>query len=85
MANAIQAIYRDLEYAVTLTRQRAAFSATPHSPTNADDQQTVGGEEPDDMDEEESWTFIDDYTDMELPKNEGVSQNITSPTVARQS
>jgi sterol 3beta-glucosyltransferase len=59
-------MYRDLEYATTLTRQRAAFSSTPYTAA-ADEQQkqpSPSGEEPDDMEgEEESWTFVDDYAD----------------------
>ncbi|OKL60787.1 Sterol 3-beta-glucosyltransferase [Talaromyces atroroseus] len=84
VANAIQAIYRDLEYATTLTRQRAALSSTPYSPTAATDEQqqkqaSREGEEPEDMEgEEESWTFVDDYTDTELPRSENSFQKSPS-------
>ena len=78
VAKAIQAIYRDLEYATTLTRQRASLSSTPFTATEenspADD-----GEDGDDMEGEE-WTFVDDYADPELLKNENLfyQKNFTS-------
>ena len=53
MATAIQAIYRDLEYAKTLIKHRAQI-------TNDD---TTGGNI-----DEESWTFIGDESDPELTK-----------------
>lgn len=53
MATAIQAIYRDLEYAKTLIKHRAHM-------TNDD---TAAGN----MDEE-SWTFIGDESDPELAR-----------------
>ncbi|EEA20717.1 UDP-glucose:sterol glycosyltransferase [Talaromyces marneffei ATCC 18224] len=91
VGNAIQAIYRDLEYATTLTCQRASLSATPLSPASAtgENPATEEGEEPEDMEGEESWTFVDDYADPELLKNENLfyQKNFTyspasSPTLA---
>lgn len=72
-------MYRDLEYATTLTRQRASLSSTPLTATE-ENQPTVEGEEVDDMEGEESWTFVDDYADPELLKNENLSyhKNLTS-------
>ncbi|EED20224.1 UDP-glucose:sterol glycosyltransferase [Talaromyces stipitatus ATCC 10500] len=93
VANAIQAIYRDLEYARTLTHQRASLSITPHSPATATDENHTAeeGEEPEDMEEEESWTFVDEYADPELLKNENnssrqkdsTSSPASSPTFAK--
>lgn len=74
MATAIQAIYRDLEYAQTLVRARQARS----KPTSADpDLDKVRGTSPPrdlddnyeteaDLEDEESWTFIGDDADPEL-------------------
>lgn len=67
MGNAIQAIYRDLEYATTLTRQRASVSSTPFTPTGTDGQ---GVAEDESEDIEEAWTFVDDDTDPDAPKKE---------------
>ena len=53
MATAIQAIYRDLEYAKTLIKHRAYI-------TNNDN---AGG-----IMDEESWTFIGDESDPELAR-----------------
>lgn len=64
MATAIQAIYRDLEYANTLTRQRANASSTPFSPT-ADSTQPDAETDVGDI---EDWTFIGDDSDMEFAK-----------------
>ena len=67
VANAIQAIYRDLEYAKTLVRQRSNASAAP-------------GADPGDADElnhalddlaaiEETWTFIgDESTELDFAR-----------------
>ena len=79
VATAIQAIYRDLEYATTLTRQRASLSTTPLTATG-ENQPAGGGEEVDDVEGEESWTFVDDYADPELLKNENLfyQKNFTS-------
>ncbi|PWY91005.1 sterol 3-beta-glucosyltransferase, partial [Aspergillus heteromorphus CBS 117.55] len=58
---AIQAIYRDLEYAKTLARQRSIVSSTPFSPTPT--AKTVAEQEADDDVAEadiEEWTFVDD-------------------------
>ncbi|KAL4763869.1 UDP-glucose:sterol glycosyltransferase [Aspergillus foveolatus] len=67
VATAIQAIYRDLEYATTLTRQRSSISATPFSPTpsakTSDDQNAN-----DDIADIEDWTFIGDESDLEFPR-----------------
>lgn len=66
MATAIQAIYRDLEYAKTLARQRSIASSTPFSPTPAAD----GGEQAveDDLGDIDEWTFIGDETDVGTSK-----------------
>lgn len=58
--NAIQAIYRDLEYAKTLIKARTAGSKDA----------TSDGIQNDDLatDVEESWTFIGDESDPELQK-----------------
>ncbi|KAL2868608.1 UDP-glucose:sterol glycosyltransferase [Aspergillus lucknowensis] len=63
VATAIQAIYRDLEYAKTLTRQRSTFSSTPFSPTPATtmDEQNAA----DDFADIEDWTLIGDDAEME--------------------
>lgn len=55
-------MYRDLEYATTLTRQRAAVSSTPYTPTGGDEMQGLGGET---EEIDEAWTFVDDDTDFE--------------------
>lgn len=65
MANAIQAIYRDLEYATTLTRQRSAVSSTPFTPSGTDEK-TVTEDDLEDI--EETWTFVDDVTDPDFSK-----------------
>lgn len=67
VATAIQCIYRDLEYAGTLTRNRAMVSSTPYTPTGTSEQ-GLAEEELDEL--EETWTFIDDDTDLELVKKE---------------
>ena len=64
METAIQAIYRDLEYAKTLIKHRAATTAgtstnmTPDPIHHYDDDGNI----------EESWTFIGDDSDPELVK-----------------
>jgi sterol 3beta-glucosyltransferase len=58
--NAIQAIYRDLEYAKTLIKARTAGSKNSSSDALQDDDLAV--------DVEESWTFIGDESDPELQK-----------------
>lgn len=58
MANAIQALYRDLDYATTLIKARNAAGNHTSSPFEND-----GGAE-----EEESWTFIGDESDPDLQK-----------------
>jgi sterol 3beta-glucosyltransferase len=55
-------MYRDLEYATTLTRQRAAVSSAPYTPTGGDEQQGLDGET---EEIDEAWTFVDDDTDFE--------------------
>jgi hypothetical protein len=50
---AIQAIYRDLDYAKSLVKMRAASENTLDAPLG---------------DDEESWTFIGDESDPELRK-----------------
>jgi hypothetical protein len=58
--NAIQAIYRDLEYAKTLIKVRSAGSKDASSDAHQNDDLTA--------DIEESWTFIGDESDPELQK-----------------
>lgn len=60
MQNAIQAIYRDLEYAKTLIKTRTAGSKDASSDALHNDELAV--------DIEESWTFIGDESDPELQK-----------------
>ncbi|KAL1967591.1 hypothetical protein VTN77DRAFT_3106 [Rasamsonia byssochlamydoides] len=67
VANAIQAIYRDLEYAKTLTRQRSAVSSTPFTPSRTDEP-TVAADGDGLEDIEETWTFVDDVTDPDVSK-----------------
>lgn len=67
VGTAIQAIYRDLEYAKTLARQRSIASSTPFSPKPSpknDDDPEAG----DDLDDIEEWTFVGDDTDIEITK-----------------
>ena len=56
VATAIQAVYRDMEYAKTLIKHRAS--------SNEKDNDQEGGA----ADEEESWTFIGDESDPELAR-----------------
>ncbi|KAH8692997.1 UDP-glucose:sterol glycosyltransferase [Talaromyces proteolyticus] len=78
VSNAIQAIYRDLEYATTLTRQRATLSSTA-DPTNGSDEQQMMDTEFEEIDE--AWTFVDDDTDFDPPKKEhGLYQKNESRT-----
>jgi sterol 3beta-glucosyltransferase len=58
--NAIQAIYRDLEYAKTLIKTRNSGSKNASSDALHTDDHAV--------DIEESWTFIGDESDPELQK-----------------
>ncbi|KAL5360304.1 sterol 3-beta-glucosyltransferase [Aspergillus floccosus] len=67
VATAIQAIYRDLEYAKTLARQRSIVSSTPFSPTPS--AKTVAEQEvDDDATDSEEWTFIGDETDIDISR-----------------
>ncbi|KAK2735674.1 Sterol 3-beta-glucosyltransferase [Onygenales sp. PD_40] len=74
VAAAIQALYRDLEYAKTLVRQRSNASAAPATatsfPSNADESRVISelGLDLDDDDEEESWTFIGDEAEVEMAR-----------------
>jgi len=67
VGTAIQAIYRDLEYAKTIARQRSIASSTPFSPkpspNNADEPEAS-----DDHDDIEEWTFVGDETDIDISK-----------------
>ncbi|GIJ82901.1 sterol 3-beta-glucosyltransferase [Aspergillus pseudoviridinutans] len=67
VATAIQAIYRDLEYAKTLARQRSIASSTPFSPTPSA-KPTAEQDADDDFEDSEEWTFVGDDTDMEMSK-----------------
>lgn len=66
MAVAIQALYRDLEYARTLARQRSNASSTPFSPTPS--AKVSPDEADDDLDDIEEWTFVGDETDIDISK-----------------
>lgn len=57
MGKAIQAIYRDLEYAKTLVQQRSIASSTPAAPDAA-------GQVADDDLDLDDWTFIEDDIDI---------------------
>ncbi|PYI32230.1 sterol 3-beta-glucosyltransferase [Aspergillus indologenus CBS 114.80] len=64
---AIQAIYRDLEYAKDLVRQRSIVSSTPFSPTPA--AKTIAEQEADDdVADIEEWTFVGEDTDVDIAK-----------------
>jgi sterol 3beta-glucosyltransferase len=69
VATAIQAIYRDLEYAKTLARQRSIASSTPFSPTPSA-KTTAEQDADDDVEDSEEWTFVGDDTDMEMSKRQ---------------
>ncbi|CAG7987894.1 unnamed protein product [Penicillium olsonii] len=66
VATAIQALYRDLEYAKTLVRQRSRASSTPFSPTPSAKDSPDGGE--DDLDDIEEWTFVGDEGGIDITK-----------------
>ncbi|KAJ5629082.1 hypothetical protein N7490_011310 [Penicillium lividum] len=66
VATAIQSLYRDLEYAKTLAKQRSNASATPFSPTPS--AQASPDNADDDIDDIEEWTFVGDDNDMDLSK-----------------
>ncbi|KAL4895558.1 sterol 3-beta-glucosyltransferase [Aspergillus ambiguus] len=67
VATAIQAIYRDLEYAKTLARQRSLLSSTPFSPTPS--AKTVAEQTADDdVTDSEEWTFVGDETDIDISR-----------------
>ncbi|KAB8232852.1 UDP-glucose:sterol glycosyltransferase [Aspergillus alliaceus] len=63
---AIQAIYRDLEYAKTLARQRSIVSSTPFSPTPS--AKPMAEQEEDDMADSEEWTFVGDDTEIDVSR-----------------
>lgn len=58
MATAIQSLYRDLEYAKTLAKQRSIASSTPFSPTPF--AKAAPDHDDDDVDDIEEWTFVSD-------------------------
>ena len=63
VSNAIQAIYRDLEYAQTLIRARKLQdrdAAAAALTTEISDVSKMRRQEDADLDDEESWTFVDD-------------------------
>ncbi|KAJ6033355.1 hypothetical protein N7444_011126 [Penicillium canescens] len=66
VATAIQALYRDLEYAKTLARQKSLISSTPFSPTPTAKASPDGGD--DDIDDIEEWTFVGDETGIDISK-----------------
>ncbi|KAL4808837.1 sterol 3-beta-glucosyltransferase [Aspergillus unguis] len=64
VATAIQAIYRDLEYARNMTQQRSSFSSTSFSPISSP--RVTGDQSEGDI---EDWTMVgDDELDMEFLK-----------------
>jgi sterol 3beta-glucosyltransferase len=69
VSNAIQAIYRDLEYAKTLVRQRSNASATSLGPAAAvSDARLPGANLDDDLVAiEETWTLVGDDTEIDIP------------------
>ncbi|KAJ9306398.1 CAZyme family GT1 [Paecilomyces variotii] len=68
VGTAIQAIYRDLEYAKTLARQRSIASATPFSPVAKKEEITEPTIDDDDVADSEEWTFVGDDTDIDISK-----------------
>ncbi|KAF9891735.1 Sterol 3-beta-glucosyltransferase [Aspergillus nanangensis] len=66
VATAIQAIYRDLEYAKTLVRQRSNVSSTPFSPTPSAN--TGAEQEADEVVDNEEWTFVGEETDIDISR-----------------
>ncbi|QQK41006.1 UDP-glucose:sterol glycosyltransferase [Penicillium digitatum] len=66
VATAIQALYRDLEYAKTLARQKSLASSTPFSPTPTAKTSPDGGD--DDLHDIEEWTFVGDETGIDISK-----------------
>jgi sterol 3beta-glucosyltransferase len=68
VSNAIQAIYRDLEYAKTLVRQRSNASATSPGPAAAVSGARLPGANLDDdlVAIEETWTFVGDDTEIDV-------------------
>ncbi|KAJ5132352.1 hypothetical protein N7448_006510 [Penicillium atrosanguineum] len=66
VATAIQSLYRDLEYAKTLARQRSIASSTPFSPTPT--AQASPDHADDDVDDIEEWTFVGDDTDIDITR-----------------
>lgn len=62
VATAIQSLYRDLEYAKTLARQRSNISSTPFSPTPS--AKASPDHADDDIDDIEEWTFVGDDIDL---------------------
>ncbi|KAJ5684249.1 uncharacterized protein N7477_000594 [Penicillium maclennaniae] len=66
VATAIQSLYRDLEYAKTLVRQRSIASSTPFSPTPT--AQASPDHADDDVDDIEEWTFVGDDTDIDITR-----------------
>lgn len=58
VATAIQSLYRDLEYAKTLAKQRSIVSSTPFSPTPS--AKASPYHDDDEVDDIEEWTFVSD-------------------------
>lgn len=67
VGTAIQAIYRDLEYAKTLAKQRSIASSTPFSPTRAGE--ASGVEQEDDGADIEEWTLVDEDNGLDPYKH----------------
>ncbi|KAF7718639.1 Sterol 3-beta-glucosyltransferase [Penicillium ucsense] len=66
VATAIQSLYRDMEYAKTLARQRSLASSTPFSPTPS--AQASPDHADADVDDIEEWTFVGEEAEMDLNK-----------------
>jgi sterol 3beta-glucosyltransferase len=65
---AIQTIYRDLEYARTLTGQRSSISSTSVTLTGSDEP-VLNDDGLEDI--EETWTFVDDDIDHKMGRDNG--------------
>ena len=63
MNTAIQAIYRDMEYARSLIKRRHATTNASGAAGTSDQSAVAAG---DDLGDEESWTFITDESDPDL-------------------
>ncbi|KAL2849459.1 hypothetical protein BJY01DRAFT_143459 [Aspergillus pseudoustus] len=74
VGTAIQTIYRNLEYARTLTQQRLSASSESLSPT-----QTAKADAEDDLADIEDWTLIEDEAELDIVKRVRVRAVSNSP------